>query len=62
MNHSEFAIPDHFPSVEEIKKAQNRGLTPRSEALTAAELEAIWRWPPDLIGPVAPPMWLWARP
>jgi hypothetical protein len=26
-----------------------------------AEIEARWRRPADLIGPVAPPGWLWAR-
>ena len=34
----------------------------RREPLTARELEAFWRiGGPDFIGPVGPPMELWAR-
>jgi hypothetical protein len=36
----------------------------RREPLTEAEIQAYWRvlaGGPDFIGPVAPPMWLWAR-
>jgi hypothetical protein len=46
------ALPDLPPRI-----AKKRALQPR----TAEQLEALWRPHPAFIGPVAPPMVLWAR-